>query len=80
MAPSAAMFVVVYDPPAADDLARFLSDHGCRAWKRTPFVVEIEGSANEGNVERLFSEWREVRHNVAAELITRSRLENLTRA
>ncbi len=44
------MFGVVYDPPAADHLALFLSGHGCRAWKRTPFVVEIDASANEGKV------------------------------
>ena len=69
------MFIVVYDPPAADDLVRFLSGHGCRAWKRTPFVVQVDGSAGEANVEHLFAEWHERREEVAAELITSSRIQ-----
>ncbi len=62
------MFVVVYDPSAADDLVVFLRGHGCQARKRTPFVVQIEAPAEEATVERLFSEWHG-RQDVPAELL-----------
>jgi hypothetical protein len=78
--PLAAMFIVVYDPTAADELVAFLTRQACEAWKRTPFIVEVDASADEKNVERLFADWHERRDEVAAELITRDRLENLTRA
>lgn len=74
------MFIVVYDPTAADELIVFLGDHACEAWKRTPFVVEVDASADEASVERLFEAWHDGRDEVAAEFITASRLENLTRA
>ncbi len=72
------MFIVIYDPPAADDLVALLSGHGFRAWKRTPFVVQVDSPASEATVERLFARWRETRDDVAAELVTAPRLENLT--
>ena len=72
------MFIVIYDPPAADDLAGFLSAHGFRVRRRTPFVVQVDAPASEPNVERLFARWREAHDDVAAELITASRLESLT--
>lgn len=75
---TAAIFIVIYDPPAADDLVRVLSGHGFRARKRTPFVVQVDGPASEATVERLFACWRETHGDIAAELITASRLENLT--
>ena len=74
------MFIVIYDPPAADDLVDFLSGRGCRAWKRTPFVVQVDSPASETSVEQLFSQWHEARGEIAAELITASRRENLTAA
>ncbi len=74
------MFIVVYDPTAADELVLFLSEHACDARKRTPFVVEVDASADEANVERLFGDWHDRRDDVTAELITGSRLENVTRA
>ncbi len=73
------MFVVIYDPPAADDFVRLLTGRGYQAWKRTPFVVQIDASGGEANAERLFAEWHGQRDEVAAELITPSGLENLTR-
>ncbi len=72
------MFIVIYDPPAADDLVEVLSGHGFRARKRTPFVVQVDSPASEATVERLFARWREAHGDVAAELITGSRLESLT--
>ncbi len=72
------MFIVIYDPPAADDLVDVLSGHGFRARKRTPFVVQVDAGASEVTVERLFARWREEHDDVAAELVTASRLENLT--
>jgi hypothetical protein len=74
------MFIVVYDPTAADELVVLLTRHACEAWKRTPFVVEVDPSADEANVERLFADWHARRDEVAAELSTASRLENVTRA
>ncbi len=56
----------------------FLSGHDCRAWKRTPFVVQVDSPASEATVERLFARWRETHEGVAAELVTASTLENLT--
>ncbi len=78
--PLAAMFIVVYDPTAADELVSFLARHACDAWKRTPFVVEVDASADETQVERLFADWHDGRDEVAAELISESRLDKLTRA
>ena len=72
------MFIVVYDPPAVDDLVQVLWSHGYRAWKRTPFVVQIDGSPREANVERTLAEWQEGREGVRAELLTLSRIGNLT--
>ena len=74
------MFIVIYDPPAADDFVEVLSGHGFRAWKRTPFVVQVDSPASEATVERLFAQWHEARGGIAAELVTASRLENLTAA
>ena len=74
------MFIVVYDPPAVDDLVRFLWRHGFRAWQRTPFVVQIDGSPREAIVERVLAEWKEGREGVRAELLTLSRIRNLTPA
>jgi hypothetical protein len=72
------MFIVIYDPPAADDFVALMSGQGFRAWKRTPFVVQIEAPASEATVERLFARWHEAHDDVAAELITAARLESLT--
>jgi hypothetical protein len=72
------MFIVIYDPPAADDLVGFLSGRGFRARKRTPFVVQVDAPVSEPTVERLFARWREAHDDIAAELITASRLESLT--
>ena len=72
------MFIVIYHPPAADDLLRFLWRHGSRAWKRTPFVIQIDGSPDEETVERLLGEWRDRHEDVQAELLTRSRVRKLT--
>ena len=72
------MFIVIYDPPAADDLVGVLSGHGFTARKRTPFVVQVDSPASEATVEHVFARWREAHDDVAAELITASRLENLT--
>jgi hypothetical protein len=73
------LFIVVYDPPAAEDLLWFLWRHGFRAWQRTPFVIQIDGSPREANVERLVAEWNEGREGAQAELLTLSRIRNLTR-
>jgi hypothetical protein len=72
------MLIVVYDPPAVDDLVRFLWRHGCRAWQRTPFVIQIDGSPREADVERLVAEWQEEREGVQAELFTLSCFRDLT--
>jgi hypothetical protein len=72
------MFIIIYHPPASDDLLRFLWRHGCRAWMRTPFVIQIDGSPDEEMVERLLGEWRERHEAVQAELLTRSRVRNPT--
>jgi hypothetical protein len=72
------MFIVISDPCAADDLVRFLCGHGCRAGKRTPFVVEVERPASEGDVERLLAAWEAPRENVAAELVAASGSRDLT--
>ncbi len=74
------MFIVIYHPPAADDLLRFLWRHGCRAWKRTAFVIQIDGSPGEATVERLLADWQEHNEGVQAELVTPSRIRNLTPA
>lgn len=71
------MFIVIYDPPAADDLVRFLWDHGCRAWKRTAFVIQIDRSPSEATVDRLLADWQERHEGVHAELLTQSRVRNL---
>jgi hypothetical protein len=65
------MFIVIYDPPAADDLVRALSGHGFRAWKRTPFVVQVDAPASEATIEGVFTRWRAAHDDVAAELVTR---------
>ncbi len=72
------MFVVIYDPPAADDFVRLLTGRGYQAWKRTPFVVQIDAPADEATVDRLFTEWHDG-HDVTAELLTASSIRNLTR-
>ena len=66
------MFIVTNDPSAADDLVRFLCDHACHATRPSPFVVEIDSSAD-GDVEGLLSVWRSLREDVAAELVAASR-------
>ncbi len=71
---SAAMFVVIYDPSAADDLIEFVSRQGYRASKRTPFVVHIDPSGRDRDVERVFAEWHGTRDEIAAELISPARL------
>ncbi len=68
------MFIVVYDPPAADDLVRLLRRHGYRAWKRTAFVVQLDGRPDEAEVEHLLAQWLEARPYVRAELVTPSRV------
>ncbi len=73
------MFIVINDPPAGDDLALFLSSHGCRAWKRTAFVVQIDATASESDVKRLLASWRSAREGVVTELMTPSPGEDLTR-
>ena len=72
------MFIVIYDPAAADDLVELFSRQGLRAWKRTPFVVQVDAPASEATVDALFARWRDARDDVAAELLSASRLENLT--
>ncbi len=67
------MFIVTNDPSAADDLVRFLCGHACRATKPSPFVIEVDCSASEGDVEHLLSVWRSLREDVSAELVAPSR-------
>ena len=64
------MLIVINEPSAADDLVGFLSGHGCPATKRTAFVVEIESSASEADVERHLLTWRSTRGEVGTELMT----------
>ncbi len=74
------MFIVINDPPAADELVACLSRHGCHARKRTPFVVDVDASAGAANIERIFVEWHAARTQIRAELITGSHLEQVERA
>jgi hypothetical protein len=73
------MFIVVYDRSAADDVVLFLREHGGRAWKRTPFVVEIDPSVGKAKAERALAEWRERHEGVLAELVMPSPRRDPTR-